>query len=78
MLMAPHNASGPLDYAATLAVDSVLNNFLIQETPHFSRFSEFVEHDRKIKDGHVNVSDRPGLGIEVKEKDIAKLPYKPL
>lgn len=78
MLMAPHNASGPLNYAATLAVDSVLNNFLIQETHYFDRFSEFVEHDWKVKDGYVNMSDKPGLGVEVKEQDIAKLPYKQL
>ncbi len=30
---------------------------------------------RKAKDGFLNLPDRPGLGIEVKENDIAKLSY---
>ena len=30
-----------------------------------------------IEDGYVNISDLPGLGIEVKEQDIAELTYEP-
>ena len=78
MLMAPHIGGGPLYYAATLAADSVMNNFLIQETGYFEQFHRFVEHDWQIKDGYVNITDRPGLGVEVKEKDIAKMSYEPL
>lgn len=80
MLMAPHNAGGPVCYAATLHADAVMNNFLIQEMGHswFERFHSYVEHDWVIEDGYVNVSDAPGLGIEVKEADIEKLPYEPL
>ena len=78
MLMAPHNASGPLCFAATLAADSAMNNFLIQETHYFEQFHRFVEHDWRIEKGYVNVSDRPGLGVEVKESDIAKMSDEPL
>lgn len=78
MLMAPHMAGGPVLYAATLHCDAAMNNFLIQETHGFERFHCYAEHDWVIKDGYVNVSDRPGLGVEVKEQDIAKLPYEPL
>jgi len=78
MLMAPHMAAGPILYAATLHADVAMNNFLIQETHGFERFHHCVEHDWIIKDGYVNVSERPGLGVEVKEQDIAKLPYEPL
>ena len=42
------------------------------------RFAEYVEHDWKIEDGHISLSEAPGLGVEVKEADIAKLPYQPL
>ena len=77
MLMAPHNASGPIHFAALLQADAVLRNFLIQEVSGswFRRFDEFIDHDFRLKDGFVNLPDRPGLGIEVKENDIAKLPY---
>ena len=37
-----------------------------------------MEHDWAIADGYINVSDAPGLGVEVKEADIAQLPYEPL
>ena len=77
MLMAPHNASGPIHFAALLQVDAVLRNFLIQEVSGkwFRQFSEYIDHDFRLQDGFVNLPDRPGLGIEVKETDIAKLPY---
>jgi len=41
----------------------------------FRRFDEFIDHDFRPTDGFVNLPDRPGLGIDVKEKDIGKLPY---
>ena len=80
MLMAPHNAGGPVCYAATLHADAAMTNFLIQETNQswLSIFHRYAEHDWVVKDGYVNVSDAPGLGVEVKESDIAKLPYEPL
>ena len=80
MLMAPHNAGGPLCYASTLHTDSAMNNFLIQETNQawLEQFHRYVEHDWTVKDGYVNVSDAPGLGVEVKEDDIAKMTYEPM
>lgn len=71
---------GPLNLAATLAVDVTVPDFLIQEMNQawFGRFVEFVEHDWEIRDGHISVSDQPGLGLEVKESGIARLPYEPL
>ena len=78
MLMAPHIGGGPLYYGASLAADSVMNNFLIQETGYWDLFDRFVEHEWRIEDGYVNVTDLPGLGVEVKEQDIAKMDYQPL
>ena len=77
MLMAPHNASGPVHFAALLQADAVLRNFLIQEVSGawFRRFDDYVDHEFRLDDGFVNLPDRPGLGIEVKEADVAKLPY---
>ena len=80
MLMAPHNAGGPLCTAATLQADALMNNFLIQETNHFwlSIYDSYVEHDWQVQDGYIALSDAPGLGVEVKEADISTLLYEPM
>ncbi|MBI4531017.1 MAG: mandelate racemase/muconate lactonizing enzyme family protein [Candidatus Latescibacteria bacterium] len=80
MLIAPHQAGGPISYAATLHADAAMANFLIQETSHawLARFHHYAEHDWVVRNGYVNVSDAPGLGLEVKEADIVKLPYESL
>ncbi len=80
MLIAPHNVGGPTVNAATLHADAAMPNFLTQETTdvYFEIYDRYADHDWTIKDGYVNVSDRPGLGVEVKEADIAKLPYEPM
>lgn len=77
ILMAPHNASGPIHFAALAQADAVVNNFLIQEVSAswFHRFNEYVEHEFVLDDGFVPLPTRPGLGIQVKEQDIAQLPY---
>ncbi len=74
MLMAPHNASGPVHFAALLQADAVISNFLIQEAWNLERFDTYVDPGFRLDEGHINLEDRPGLGIEVKEADIAKLP----
>lgn len=78
MLMAPHNTCSPVGHAATLQADAVMNNFLIQEVTgvYFQCYDRYADHDWVVADGHLNVSDRPGLGIEVKEVDIAAMPYQ--
>ena len=75
ILMAPHNASGPIHLAALFQADAVISNFLVQEAWGLERMDRYVEHDLSLVDGHVRLSDRPGLGIRVKEADVAKLRY---
>ena len=36
------------------------------------------EHDWHVEDGHIALSDAPGLGVEVKEADLAAQPYQPM
>jgi galactonate dehydratase len=79
MLMAPHMAGGPVFYAATLAAVAAIPNFLIQETNYWDLFDSVVEHDWRLTDGHLNISDAPGLGVTVKEQDLLKrFPYEPM
>jgi galactonate dehydratase len=77
MLMAPHNAGGPVYFSALMHADAAIDNFLIQEASRgwFDRFSELVEHDWVLRDGHVELNDRPGLGLEVREDVVAQLAH---
>ena len=78
ILMAPHLGVGGLLYLASLHADAATNNFLIQESHQIQLFDNYMEHDLEIKDGYVNTPSGPGLGVEVKEADIAKLPHVPM
>lgn len=80
MLMAPHCAGGPVFFGALLNAAAAVENFLIQEANNtwYNSFPRFVDHDWTIKDGSINVTDRPGLGVDVKEADLEKLPYEPM
>ena len=78
MLMAPHLGMGGLLYLASLHADAATNNFLIQESGDISAFDKYMEHDLKIADGYIAAPAGPGLGVEVKEADIAQLPHVPM
>ncbi len=80
MLMAPHNAGGPLCLAASLHAAAATPNFLIQEMNHswLALFDRYAEHSWVVREGHIAVDETPGLGIQIKEQDLARLPYEPL
>ena len=80
MAMAPHNAGGPLCLAATVQAAAAMENFLIQETNHtwLAAYPRYAEGAWQVADGHLGLPDAPGLGVEVKEADIAQLPYEPM
>ena len=75
ILMAPHNAGGPVYFAALLQADAVISNFLIQEVWMMDQFDKYVDHDFRLINGHIELNDRHGLGIEVREDFISKLSY---
>jgi galactonate dehydratase len=77
MLLAPHNASGPIYFAALLHADAVIENLLIQETDRawFDRFGEWVDHDWVLTKGFVELNDRSGLGIDVREEVLETVRY---
>jgi L-alanine-DL-glutamate epimerase-like enolase superfamily enzyme len=73
--MAFHNAFGPIQNAVTLQLDSLIPNFLIQESfwdafPLWKR--ELVKNQTPVEMGHTTVSTRPGMGVEVDESVIQK------
>jgi galactonate dehydratase len=75
--MAPHNVCSPVGATAELHLDASIINFEIQEyhaefyTEHyFTVLNGFVRQE----DGYVEISDAPGLGLELNEAEIAAHP----
>lgn len=75
--VAPHNPLSPVSLAACLHLDAAIPNFAIQEYPLESgpvavngasmslRGADLVDHLPTAKDGFIEISDRPGLGLRL-------------
>ena len=64
----PHSAIGPLALAACMTVDAVVPNFLVQEQVDSSLGAGLLKRPWQVVDGHIELWDEPGLGVEVDEK----------
>ncbi len=78
-VVAPHNAQGPICSAIATQLGACIPNFFVQES--FDDFNagwtrEIVDHPLVQHDGFVEVSDRPGLGIEVDWDRLSAYPYE--
>ena len=69
--VSPHNPLGPVSLASCLQFDAAIPNFMIQEHPYIEDKSDLgfglLKNPFIVKDGYVDVSDKPGLGIELDE-----------
>lgn len=78
VLLAPHNPNGPLSTLASAQVCASVPNFFRQEF----MFTDVpwrdtvITHPIKdmIKNGHLHLSDRPGLGVDLVEEEMEKHP----
>ena len=73
--MAPHNVCGPLGTIASCHVCASIPNFLVLEWHWLDReyWDDLVITDRPvIEDGHITLSDKPGLGVEVNPETMKK------
>ncbi|NON62977.1 mandelate racemase/muconate lactonizing enzyme family protein [Acidianus sp. RZ1] len=71
--MAFHNAQGPILNAASIQLDAVIPNFLIQESfydwfPQWKR--DLIRDSTPVEGGYAIVPKRPGIGVEINEKVI--------
>lgn len=78
-MIAPHSAQGPVCSAACVQLNASLPNFLIHEI--FDEFNEpwekeIVQNHVEVKDGYIEIPERPGLGIDLNIEEIAKHPYQ--
>ena len=69
----PHCAIGPLALAACMTVDAVVPNFLVQEQVDQALGDGIIKKDWQVKDGHIELWDEPGLGVEVDETEATKV-----
>jgi len=84
VLMAPHACEGPIGGIATLHVDAAMPNFAVQEvcsgvTPTAKErlWEEWMGFPamRMVK-GHFPLPDKPGLGFDIDEAKLARLPFQ--
>ena len=70
--MAPHVWGGPIITAAAIQIDTVIPNFLIQESIHISRgfFDKLLLEPFNFENGYLYASDKPGIGIELVDKQL--------
>jgi mannonate dehydratase len=68
----------PIGHMANVTLDVVSYNFGVQEySPFNQRTQEIFQGCPEMKDGYLWVSEKPGWGIEVNEKEAAKSPFTP-
>ena len=77
--VSPHNYnSTTVGLAATLQASAVMPNFLITE--YFVNFEalgeEIAREPWQVRDGMIELTDTPGLGIDLDEEALARFPYE--
>lgn len=75
---APHNPSGPIANASTLCLAACCPNFCMLEIldSDVEYRSEITNEALEYKDGRIKIPEKPGIGIELNEKECLKHPYK--
>lgn len=73
----PHNPSGPVANAATLQLAACTPNFIMLEMmmTDVPWRKEICDEDLTMENGAMFIPDRPGLGIDLNEKELLKHPY---
>jgi galactonate dehydratase len=76
--VAPHNPLGPLAAAASIQFALSTPNWLIQESlrSDVPWRNDVVNEPILVQDGYVTPCDRPGLGVDINEKEAAKYPFQ--
>lgn len=78
VLLAPHNPNGPLSTLASAHVCASVPNFFRQEFMFndVTWRDEVIDHPIKdmVKNGHLVLSERPGLGVDLIEEEMRKHP----
>lgn len=73
----PHNPSGPVANAATLQIAACVPNFVLLEMmmTDVPWRAEICDEELIMNDGRMCIPERPGLGIDLNERELLKHPY---
>lgn len=76
--LAPHNVASPIGTVAAAHVCAAMSNFLVMEFHAYDVpwWDDLVSGGPVIRDGFIELSDRPGHGLELNE-DVARAHLKP-
>ena len=74
LAVAPHNAHGPVATAASVQLSAFLPNFEILEYQwgEVPWRAELIDPPESIHEGKIRLSDRPGFGVELNDRVIAR------
>ena len=74
--IAPHNPNGPLSTLASAHVCASIPNFFRCEFMFndVAWRDEVITHPLDVRDGHLHLSKRPGLGVDLIEEELEKHP----
>ncbi len=75
-LFAPHNCHSPINTLVSASVCATVPNFFIQEfdVDDAPWRDDIMTHPFEIKNGHLQITDRPGLGSDLIEEELLKHP----
>ncbi|MDA0336435.1 MAG: mandelate racemase/muconate lactonizing enzyme family protein, partial [bacterium] len=78
ILFAPHNCHSPINTLVSANVCATVPNFYIQEfdVDDAPWRDDIMTHPFVIEEGHLLLSERPGLGSDLIEKEMARHPLK--
>jgi galactonate dehydratase len=77
--IAPHNPYGPVALAANLHACAAMPNFLILEHWRYHTFFDQVQqYGPHVVDGYVELSDKPGLGVDLNWDYLRRHPFNTL
>lgn len=80
VVLAPHQAAGPVSLMVTAHIDAAIPNFLIQECNvdvEDPFYRDLFDPMPTIRNGYLELPDAPGLGIGLREEAVTKYPRKP-
>jgi galactonate dehydratase len=75
-LIAPHNCHSPINTLVSAAICATIPNLFIQEfdVDDAPWRDELMSHPFEIRNGHLQLSNRPGLGSDLIEEQLLKHP----
>jgi galactonate dehydratase len=74
----PHLMGSPLNIAAFVQFDAAIPNFVVHENlVSADAFNDIVDQPIERDGGYLVVPDRPGIGVQINEANLAKFPYRP-